>query len=104
VPEELEDEARKKFPGSNDVGVNIINKTNEDYNPGFVAFQSQGFSLGSSSVAVDASFSSARPALIQVDNASPVTTIQVVSHSGQRLRVQANHSNTVFDLYQHIMR
>jgi UBX domain-containing protein 1 len=106
VPEELRDTAIQRFGAEAEVGVNLINKTNEDYNPGFVAFQSQGFSLGSASsgISAQASFTSATPALIQLDPASLTTTIQLISHSGQRIRIQVNHANTVLQLYQHIMR
>lgn len=56
VPEELEPQVRQASGAAQDVGVNLVSKTSEDYVPAFQAFQGQGFSLRSAQPSAASTF------------------------------------------------
>eukprot|EP00823_Brevimastigomonas_motovehiculus_P007985 TRINITY_DN715_c0_g1_i1.p1 TRINITY_DN715_c0_g1~~TRINITY_DN715_c0_g1_i1.p1 ORF type:complete len:275 (-),score=75.37 TRINITY_DN715_c0_g1_i1:135-929(-) len=116
VPEELEEEMRKQFGGTEDVDVSIqlVNKTNENYaapkaeQPKFDFSQSKGNSLGSdskTSVASVADFAKAvaKEYVLDKDSKEPTTDLQIVLHDRSKVKAKFLQSATVLQLYQHVM-
>lgn len=106
VPQDLEDEVRTKW-GQNvqSVGVQMQDKSQETFYPPppkFSFANSTGTALGSSAP-VHVDFSSLEPREYKLCEDDEQTTIQVVTHDRQRLRVKLNLYATVGDLYQHVM-
>lgn len=93
--------------GDSIIDLNYIDKHGEDYvappPPAYVAF-SGGSLLGSTSVSsgavlVSPDFAASLPACAPaVDTSQPVTTLQIRTLTGQRLRIQMNQSATIRDL------
>ncbi|CEP03929.1 hypothetical protein PBRA_003536 [Plasmodiophora brassicae] len=105
VPEELEPQVRQASGAAQDVGVNLVSKTSEDYVPAFQAFQGQGFSLRSAQPSAASTFSAARAAPLSLVAGEPVSTVQVAALDGSRHRIQVNAArHTVLDLFQHVMQ
>lgn len=89
-----------------DIGINVIDKQSEEYvappPPAYVPF-SNGNKLG---VAESSSGATVTPSLVStlppsaeaVNEAQPVTTLQVRTLTGQRLKIRLNHSATVLQL------
>ena len=119
VPQEMEEEARSQFgPEVKEIGVNLVNKSNEDFEqePKFVAFTSDGHSMGSSTVS--STFENTRPAeYTPNDSRGPSGTIRLILSDNSQHRVSVNRlyfhpfivinfnvdSTTVLELYQHVM-
>lgn len=102
VPEELESHFRDKAGNKKEVAVSLVNRAEEDYDPGFQAFQGQGFSMGTSSVS--GTFAGATPQELHFDELQPSTTIRIATIDGQRHSIRVNTAHSVLDLYRHVMQ
>lgn len=106
VPPELEQRVIEQFgPQVESVGISCDDKSSEEYvveeeKVKFSFATSQGVSLGGRQSPAPAAL---LPRELQVDHDQPTTTIQVVLADRSRLRVLANQSATVRDLYQHVL-
>lgn len=102
VPEELETHFKDKAGNKKEVALSIVNRAEEDYDPGFQAFQGQGFSMGASSVSD--TFAGATPQELHLDESQPSTTIRIATIDGRRHSVRVNTARYVLDLYRHVMQ
>jgi len=97
VPRELQALAG---PGA-DVDVELIQKKSEEYKPppkpAIVAFTGAGQALGGHIAGTRVTAKQ-----IIVNESTPVTTLQIRLHDGQRLVLKVNHTHTVGDIRAHI--
>jgi len=113
VPYELQQELREKL-GDNlqdeELGVALINKSNEEYvpeKPKFAAFKGEGFSLkndnnNNNNNKIKQSFANAKPKELSFDDKEDNIVIQLILYNGEKVRLKINSSKTIFDLYCHI--
>lgn len=108
VPSELEGEVRKKFgPQVREVGVNLVDKSRERFEPpppkfDFAASSGRSLGGGSGGAANVAGFAGASPQEVRVDESQPKATVQLVLHDRKRVRQAFNRTHTVLDVYRHI--
>jgi hypothetical protein len=108
VPAELDEICRKEW-GNNvkNVGINLVDKTKEEYvapKPKFDFATSKGQSLSSAPKTNTAvSFADATPQRVTPDAAQPTTVLQIVLADRKKSRETFNHATTVLQLYQHVM-
>ncbi|KAG5188705.1 SEP domain-containing protein [Tribonema minus] len=101
VPRELADGLGK---GRGEVHVKLADRRNEDYvpppTPAYVPFGGEGQTMGSSTAPAAAAIAGADEvgAPPVVDDAQPVTTLQIRLADGRRLRARLNLSHTVRDV------
>eukprot|EP01083_Nonionella_stella_P043097 116321_1 len=108
VPSELEAEIERTHGDLQQVRVDLVDRSREEFTPpkpSFQAFQGAGFSMGSASgsAPVDVSFSGATAREVELSPGEPTTTLQIVTHDRKRLRATFMLSNTVLDIYRHVM-
>jgi UBX domain-containing protein 1 len=94
-----------------DVMLDMVDKQSEDYvpppPPSYVAFSGSGSSLGPAAVASTAVIVQPNLGPVPhppVDQSSPVTTIQIRTFTGQRLKITLNTTATTTDLANAIRR
>ena len=75
--------------------MSIVDKRSEEGKP--APFAGEGHRL-ESSVPASAVLSGASEGPVELDEASPTTTIQIRLHSGKRIKAKANLTHTVEDL------
>eukprot|EP00474_Spongospora_subterranea_P009384 CRZ09842.1 hypothetical protein [Spongospora subterranea] len=105
VPTELEQQLQGR-KSKQDIGVQLIDKRGETYDPPFEAFSGAGNALRANSTpdAVHGDFANAAPTEIVVDPTAPTSAVLVVTAAGSRLRIQVNPEfHTVLDIYQHVL-
>jgi len=100
VPEELRRDGK-------DVGINFFDKHEEEYvpppPPAYIAFSGGavlgGATVSSGALVVSPELAASLPSSpTPVDESQPLTTIQIRTLTGQRLRVRINQSATLIDL------
>jgi UBX domain-containing protein 1 len=110
APQELQREAVAQWGNKvKTIGIQLVNKANEDYIPPpekFSFAKSQGRSLGADSVSTGRGGTSliglaAREYKHSPD--SPASNVQIVLKPRRRLVLKMNHTSTVGHLYQHVM-
>lgn len=101
VPRAMEAMVKAECPDATQIGVQLVDKSGEEFEEPFKAFSTAGHSMGSS--AISSTFSNASPCAIIVDPSEPTTSIRVTAHDRSRHTVVIQLSNTVFELYQHVM-
>lgn len=106
TPPELEQEAIKTWgPAVATVGIELRNKTTEEYvppKPKFTFGESKGQSLASAPVVV-ASFGTASPKEYILPAGEAKTVVQLVLANRTRVRAEFSETATVMQLYQHVM-
>lgn len=99
----------KLGPNAKSLGINVVNKSKEDYvapakEKKFEAFKGQGHSLGggNNDKQLDASFENCEAKEIDVDANGQTCKIQVVLYNNKRVTITVGLKNTVLELYAHV--
>lgn len=107
VPRELEPAVREQFPGAHQVGINLVNRTQEEYvppPPKFSFAESQGHSLGGQGVEEVISFAEAVPLQYErKEEEKKAGMVQLVTADRKRIRLEVSDSTRVIDIFQHMM-
>jgi len=112
VPKQLEPILREKLgPDASTLGVNVVDKQNENYVPPveekkFEAFQGTGHSLlddnKDNNKQINALSESVESKELTYDDKDESTKIQVVLYNGKRETITVNLKNTILELHAHI--
>lgn len=110
LPKELEPILMEKLgPQARQLGVNVVNKSKEEYEPPakekpkFEAFKGQGHSLGGGNDAqLNESFANAEKKEIEPSNNKETTKIQIVLFNNKKVTITVNLDNTILELYAHV--
>jgi len=111
IPKQLESTLRQKLgPNANTLGVKVIDKQNQDYEPPieektkFEAFQGTGHSLNdnNNNKQINVSLESIEGKELPYDDKDESTKIQVILYNGKRETVTVNLKSTILELYAHI--
>lgn len=109
VPRELEAEVRQQFPGAHQVGVNLVNRTQEEFvppKPKFDFAKSQGQSLGDGAAKQAELLSFAEAVPRQLDppgDGEKAGAVQLVLADKRKLRLEVARGTRVLDVFQHAM-
>ena len=105
LPMQLQNYMKEKYGNINDVGVNVVDRTKEEFKPPpepkFKAFQGQGNTLGNNSN-VTSTLSECEEKEINVDDKEETIRIQLILNNGKRKTEKLNASCTVLELYAHV--
>lgn len=107
LPMQLQNYMKEKYGNVNDVGVNVVDRTKEEYKPPpepkFKAFQGQGNTLGNNNNNnVNSSLSECEEKEINVDDKEETIRVQLILNNGKRKTEKLNSSCTVLELYAHV--
>ena len=112
IPDEIARAVRERGGRADELDVSVEDKRSEDYKPPtpppYVAFSGSGNSLGTVVRGDAFIFRSSNLttvlSTVAIDESAPVTTVQVRTATGKRLRVRVNQQMTVLQLAALIVR